>query len=74
MKHQYSIVIQWSDEDQKCIVSLPEFGLYAHTHGDSYEEALKNGQEILELLIEDYQARNKKLPQPLTNEAQLIIK
>ena len=64
MNHQYSIIIQWSDEDQKYIVSLPEFGPYAHTHGNSYEEALKNGQEVLELLIEDYQARNKPLPKP----------
>lgn len=68
MKYQYSILIQWSDEDQKYIVSLPEFGPYAHTHGNSYEEALKNGQEVLELLIEDYQARNKSLPKLLTNQ------
>ncbi|CCQ60594.1 type II toxin-antitoxin system HicB family antitoxin, partial [Crocosphaera watsonii] len=64
MNNQYSIIIQWSDEDQKYVVSLPEFGPYAHTHGNSYEEALKNGQEVLELLIEDYQARNKPLPKP----------
>lgn len=64
MNHQYSILIQWSNEDQKYIVSLPEFGPYAHTHGNSYEEALKNGQEVLDLLIEDYQARNKSLPKP----------
>jgi predicted RNase H-like HicB family nuclease len=67
MKYQYSILIQWSEEDQKYIVSLPEFGPYAHTHGDTYEEALKNGQEVLELLIEDYQAREQSLPQPLTS-------
>ncbi|MBW4694539.1 MAG: type II toxin-antitoxin system HicB family antitoxin [Lyngbya sp. HA4199-MV5] len=52
MKSRYSILIQWSDEDQKYIVSLPEFGPYAHTHGDSYEEATKNAQDVLELLIE----------------------
>ncbi len=62
MNHQYSILIQWSNEDQKYIVSLPEFGPYVHTHGNSYQEALKNGQEVLDLLIEDYQARNKPLP------------
>lgn len=71
MKNQYSILIQWSDEDQKYIVSLPEFGPYAHTHGDSYEEALQNGKEVLELLIEDYQARNKQLPKPLANKVKL---
>jgi predicted RNase H-like HicB family nuclease len=60
--NSYSIFIQWSDDDRKYIASLPEFGPYAHTHGDTYEEALKNGQEVLELLIEDYQARGKMLP------------
>ena len=62
MDYKYSVVIQWSDEDGKYLVSLPEFGPYAHTHGDSYKEALKNGREVLELLIEDYQVRNKTLP------------
>ncbi len=66
MKPQYSILIQWSAEDQKYIVSLPEFGPYAHTHGDTYSLALKNGEEVLELLIEDYQAHFKALPEPLT--------
>ena len=60
MKSRYSILIQWSDEDQCYIVSLPEFGKYARTHGDTYEEAIKNAQEVLEILIED----NNELPQP----------
>lgn len=65
MKLRYSILIQWSDEDRCYIVSLPEFGKYAKTHGDTYEEALKNAQEVLELLIED----SKKLPQPNVYES-----
>jgi predicted RNase H-like HicB family nuclease len=64
-KH-YSIIIQWSTEDQKYVVSLPEFGPYAHTHGNTYASALKNGEEVLDLLIEDYQAQGKPLPEPLT--------
>jgi len=66
MKSHYSILIQWSDEDQKYIVSLPEFGPYAHTHGDTYEEATKNAQEVLKLLIETYKEHNRPLPQPAT--------
>jgi predicted RNase H-like HicB family nuclease len=31
MNLKYSI-LQWSAEDQKYIVSFPEFGSYAHTH------------------------------------------
>lgn len=37
-----------------------------HTHGNTYADALKNGEEVLELLIEDYQAQGKPLPKPLT--------
>ena len=65
MKSRYSILIQWSDEDQCYIVSLPEFGKYAKTHGDTYEEALKNAQEVLKLLIED----DSNLPQPNVYES-----
>lgn len=69
MNH-YSIVIQWSDEDQKYVVSLPEFGPYAHTHGETYEEALQNAQEVLELLVEDYQVRGIPLPPPMLLDKQ----
>lgn len=64
MNDRYSILIQWSDEDQIYLASLPEFGPYARTHGNSYEDALKNAREVLDLLIEDYRAKNKPLPSP----------
>lgn len=64
MTQRYSILIQWSDEDQVYIASLPEFGSYAHTHGSTYAEALQNAQEVLEILISGYQAKGKQLPQP----------
>ncbi len=66
MRMRYSILIQWSDEDSKYVVSLPEFGPYAHTHGDTYEDALKNAEEVLELLIDTYQAQGRPLPLPRT--------
>lgn len=50
---KYSIVIEWSNEDNKYIVTLPEFP-NCHTHGASYDEALQNGKEILEMIIEKY--------------------
>lgn len=61
---KYSIVIQWSDKDQVFVVSLPEFGPYAHTHGDTYEEAFQNAQEVLEDLVRQYQEKGKPLPEP----------
>ncbi|MGK7957163.1 MAG: type II toxin-antitoxin system HicB family antitoxin [Crocosphaera sp.] len=67
MKLPYTIVILWSDEDQCYLVHLPEFHTQKfHTHGDTYEEALKNAQEVLELLIEEYKEDGKTLPQPLS--------
>ncbi len=59
----YSMNIQWSEEDNAFIVSLPEFP-EAKTHGSNYQEAVKNGAEILELLIESYQQQGKPLPAP----------
>lgn len=57
MKSPYTIVILWSDEDQCYLVHLPEFPTQKfHTHGDTYEEALKNAQEVLQLLIEAQQS------------------
>ena len=64
MKQRYTIIIQWSDEDQCYVVSLPEWGEFCHTHGDTPEEALKNAQEVLELLIDSALKENEPLPEP----------
>lgn len=36
------------------------------THGDTYEEALKNAQEVLELLVESSLENGELLPKPKT--------
>ncbi|MFB2972543.1 type II toxin-antitoxin system HicB family antitoxin [Aerosakkonema sp. BLCC-F183] len=65
MKLPYTIVIQWSNEDGCYLVHLPEFTTQQfHTHGDTYQEALSNAQEVLELLVEEYQQDGKPLPEP----------
>jgi predicted RNase H-like HicB family nuclease len=65
MSVRYSMVIQWSEEDQAYVTTLPEFGPYSKTHGTTYEEAARNGQEVLEQLIETFQAEGQPLPEPL---------
>jgi len=60
----YSILIQWSEADSKYIVSLPEFGPYAHSHGPTRESALRNGEDALSTLIETYKEQGKTLPEP----------
>ncbi|BAZ85438.1 type II toxin-antitoxin system HicB family antitoxin [Dolichospermum compactum] len=44
-------------------VHLPEFPTQKyHTYGDTYEEAVKNAQEVIEMLIAEYQEDGKTLP------------
>jgi len=51
---QYPMVIAWSDEDECYLVHFPDFPQQKYrTHGDTYEEAARNGQEVLELLLEE---------------------
>ena len=64
MIQRYTIIIQWSDEDQCYVVSLPEWGDYCHTHGETYQEALRNALEVLELLTESTISEDKPLPKP----------
>jgi predicted RNase H-like HicB family nuclease len=46
------MIIEWSSEDQVYVVRLPDFpGETPFTHGDSYREAAKAGEEALELLL-----------------------
>lgn len=73
MSHHYSIIIQWSDEDKCFVVSLPEWGEFCHTHGDTYEEALKNATEVLELLIESSIEEGTPLPEPKTLGQSLMV-
>lgn len=65
---KYTIVIQWSDEDRCFVVLLPEFQdvMQPLTNGDTYEEAVKNAQEVLELMIEISLEEGKPLPEPKT--------
>ncbi|MCI0463394.1 MAG: type II toxin-antitoxin system HicB family antitoxin [Gemmataceae bacterium] len=65
MTSPYSMVIQWSDEDQVYVVTLPEFGPFCKAHGSTYEEAAKQGQEVLESLIAVYTEDDRALPEPI---------
>jgi antitoxin HicB len=70
---QYTMLIQWSNEDECFVVSLPEWGEFCHTHGNSYQEAVKNGQELLNFLIESALESQEKLPLPQTFTSSLSV-
>lgn len=67
----YSILIQWSDEDQAYLVRLPDWEraervLGPVTHGATYAEALEHGLEALEALISSANKHHEILPEPQT--------
>jgi predicted RNase H-like HicB family nuclease len=57
------MVIQWSDEDEAYIATLPEFD-HARTHGNTYEKAAKQGRLLIESFIMWYQQDGRELPEP----------
>ncbi len=54
--------LRWGEKAY--IAFLPEWGKYAKTHGENYEEALENAKEVLEDLQYGYNQIGKPLPQP----------
>ena len=66
-KLRYSMHIQWSERDQKYLVRLPEWKNAIQeyfAHGDTYEEAAKNGKEVLEFLLESEKELGGVIPEP----------
>ena len=64
---RYSMLIQWSKEDQAYLVTLPEWEgrvLGPVTHGDTYEEAVRNGREAMAALIASAEKHSEPLPRP----------
>jgi antitoxin HicB len=63
----YSMVIEWSEEDQAYLVILPEWAdrvIMPVTHGDTYSEAVQHGQEVLEMLVRSAMESHEVLPSP----------
>ena len=61
---RYSMMIEWSDEDQAFLVRLPEWNPLPMTHGDTYQEAVQRGEELLGALIESRKEHSEPLPEP----------
>ena len=63
--NRYSITIQWDPRDSISIASVPELRR-VRTHGDTYEEAMKNILEVIDMWVEDAQRTGETLPPPRT--------
>ncbi|MEG3966777.1 type II toxin-antitoxin system HicB family antitoxin [Microcoleus sp. T2B6] len=66
---RYSMIIQWSDEDRLFLVTIPEFGdrvVMPCTHGQTREEAIHKGEEVIEMYLEAWEAEGESIPEPRT--------
>ena len=61
--YKYELIVFWSDEDGRYIVEVPELpGCMAD--GTTYEEAVKNAQQIIFEWIESAESLGREIPQP----------
>lgn len=69
MINRYSMILQWSDEDQLFLVTIPEFTdgvIMPCTHGKTREEAIRNGEEVIEIYLEAWEVEGESIPEPST--------
>ena len=61
---QYSMIVQWSNEDRLFLVTIPEFAERAVmpcTHGKTREEAIRKGEEVIEMYLEAWEAEGESI-------------
>ncbi|MEG3928488.1 type II toxin-antitoxin system HicB family antitoxin [Microcoleus sp. D3_18a_C4] len=66
---RYSMIVQWSDEDGLFLVTIPEFSdrvVMPCTHGETREQAIHNGEEVIEMYLEAWEAEGESIPEPRT--------
>lgn len=61
----YSMVIEWSSEDQAYIMTVPELP-GCMTHGETYTQAVQQGQDAIDSWIEASRASGRPIPSPRT--------
>ncbi len=63
MMSKYEIILYWSDEDEACVAEVPELpGCMAD--GETYFEALKNAETIIQEWLETAQELGRPIPEP----------
>ena len=64
---KYSMTIEWSEEDRLFLVTVPEFSNLVEmpcTHGKNRTEAIKNGEEVIEMYLEAWKEEGITVPEP----------
>ena len=60
---KYEVIIYWSTDDQAFVAEVPELpGCTAH--GDTYESALENAQQAIQLWVDTAREFGDPVPEP----------
>lgn len=75
---KYSLLIQWSEEDQLYLATCPEFRNLvnvegAFTHGDTWEEAAREAAVALEGVSESLEEDKIALPEPKLYDGEVYV-
>ena len=63
MSNKYEVIIYWSEEDQVYVAEVPELpGCMAD--GETYQDAIKNVEIVIQEWIETAQKLRRPIPQP----------
>jgi antitoxin HicB len=66
--HTFTVVLEPAEEGGFTVPALPELG----TQGDTYDEAMANAREAIELVIEDRLARGESIPSDVEPQIERI--
>ncbi|OYQ67246.1 hypothetical protein B9G53_02540 [Pseudanabaena sp. SR411] len=64
---RYSMNVQWSEADQLFLVTISEFAdlvVMPCTHSETREQAIHNGEEVIEMYLEAWQMESESIPEP----------
>lgn len=59
----YSLLLEWDPRDRIYVATVPELP-GCRTHGNSWDEAVANGREAMELWIDSARAWDDPVPAP----------
>ena len=63
MSNKYEVIIYWSEEDQSYVAEVPELpGCMAD--GETYQDAIKNAEIVIQEWIETAHKLRRPIPQP----------
>lgn len=63
VQFRYSVIVDWSDEDQAYVVTVPDLP-GCSTHGATYREAVANAEDAIQSWVSAAKSMGHPIPEP----------